>query len=165
MLRWWIETHSFKHGRTRSWLAVNFQIFAKTYRTLSSEVASLTSQNILKICHIFQNVRSCSSRALSENSDTKADSSEGRRMRARSTSSLNCNPHMLLLLLDSTRLDIRIKSQKHDRNGGGAPSEDPRELRRSPTLKRECAKRGIVHIKNIDEKNENNGTTIATSNT
>ena len=99
MLRWWIETHSFKHGRTRSWLAVNFQIFARTYQTLSSEVASLTSQNILKICHIFQNVRSCSSRALSENSDTKADSSEGRRMRARSTSSLNCNPHMLLLLL------------------------------------------------------------------
>ena len=72
---------------------------------------------------------------------------------------------LLLLLLDSTRLDIRIKSQKHDRNGGGAPSEDPRELRRSPTLKRECAKRGIVHIKNFDEKNENNGTTIATSNT
>ena len=58
---------------------------------------------------------------------------------------------LLLLLLDSTRLDIRIKSQKHDRNGGGAPSEDPRELRRSPTLKRECAKRGIVHTKN-DEK-------------
>ena len=110
MLRWWIETHSFKHGRTRSWLAVNFQIFARTYQTLSSEVASLTSQNILKICHIFQNVRSCSSRALSENSDTKADSSEGRRMRARSTSSLNCNPHMLLLLLDSTRLDIRIRA-------------------------------------------------------
>ena len=27
---------------------------------------------------------------------------------------------------------------------GGAPSEDPRELRRSSTLKRECAKRGIV---------------------
>jgi len=62
----------------------------------------------------------------------------------------------------STRLDIRIKSQKHDCNGGGAPSEDPRELRRSPTLKRECAKRGIVHTKN-DEKNENNGTTIVTS--
>ena len=55
--------------------------------------------------------------------------------------------------LDSTRLDIRIKSQKHDRNGGGAPSEDPRELRRSPTLKRECAKRGIVQMKkNFDEK-------------
>ena len=51
--------------------------------------------------------------------------------------------------LDSTRLDIRIKSQKHDRNGGGAPSEDPRELRRSPTLKRECAKRGIVHKKKL----------------
>ena len=131
MLRWWIETHSFKHGRTRSWLAVNFQIFAKTYRTLSSEVASLTSQNILKICHIFQNVRSCSSRALSGNSDTKADSSEGRRMRARSTSSLNCNPHMLLLLLLLLLLTPNEVLKKTDReNPGGrrprfAPPESP----------------------------------------
>ena len=46
---------------------------------------------------------------------------------------------LLLLLLDSTRLDIRIKSQEHDCNGGGAPSEDPKELRRSLTFEKgEC---------------------------
>ena len=52
------------------------------------------------------------------------------------------------LLLDSTRLDIRIKSQKHDCNGGGAPSEDPKELRRSPTFEKgECKTRTSTYQK------------------
>ena len=46
---------------------------------------------------------------------------------------------------------------------GGAPSEDPKELRRSPTLEKENAKREqLIHTDN-DEKNKNNGATIATS--
>ena len=33
------------------------------------------------------------------------------------------NPNQLVLLLDSTRLDIRIKSQEHDCNGKAEPKE------------------------------------------
>ena len=67
----------------------------------------------------------------------------------------NSNPLVVLLVLDSTRLDVRIKSQKHDCNGGGTPSETPRNSEEAPRLKRESAKQQIVHQREGPEKRKN----------